>query len=159
MEEIRRAGPKDVFLHLLAIVALYVSGGTFLALIFQYINILIPDPLFSNQFGLDAAYRTIRWSIATLIVVFPVYILTARFLNKAYLSDSVSRNLRIRKWLLYFTLFVAAIILIGDLVTLIFNLLGGELTLRFVLKVLTVAFVAGAIFGYYLWELRRYGQE
>ena len=30
-----------------------------------------------------------------------------------------------------------------------------ELTLRFVLKVAVVGLIAGTIFGYYLWDLRR----
>jgi hypothetical protein len=38
--------------------------------------------------------------------------------------------------------------------TLVFSLLSGELTLRFVLKVLIVAVIAGAGFGYYMASLR-----
>jgi hypothetical protein len=45
-------------------------------------------------------------------------------------------------------------VLIGDVTTLIYNLLGGELTTRFILKVFTVAVIAGTGFGYYLRELR-----
>jgi hypothetical protein len=57
--------------------------------------------------------------------------------------------------LTYITLFVAAGVLIGDLISLVFNFLGGELTVRFVLKVLTVGVIAGTIFGHYLWDLRK----
>ena len=57
------------------------------------------------------------------------------------------------------TLFLAATVLIGDLITLVYNLLGGELSLRFVLKVLVVGTIAGAIFGYYLRDLRREEKE
>jgi hypothetical protein len=44
---------------------------------------------------------------------------------------------------------VAAAVLVGDGITLVYNLLGGELTVRFVLKVLVVAVIAGGAFGYY----------
>ena len=54
----------------------------------------------------------------------------------------------------YLTLFVAASVLIGDFITLVYNLLGGELTTRFMLKVLTIAVIAGTIFFYYLPDLR-----
>jgi hypothetical protein len=50
---------------------------------------------------------------------------------------------------------VAACALIGDVTTLVYNLLGGELTVRFVLKVLTVGIIAGTAFTYYLRDLRR----
>src|SRR3989344_2392032 len=152
-----KVGPRDVFLHLLAIVTLYASAISFLVLIFDYIDAFTPDPLVDQgYYNLSGIYQSIRWSLASLIVVFPVYILSARFLNKTYLTDPSRSNLRIRKWLLYFTLFVAALIIIGDLVTLIYRFLGGELTIRFLLKMVTVLFVAGAVFGYYLAELKRY---
>ena len=57
------------------------------------------------------------------------------------------------------TLFVAAVVLIVDMITLVNNVLGGELTLRFLLKVLVAALIAGSIFGYYLWDLRKEEQE
>lgn len=59
-----------------------------------------------------------------------------------------------RRWLTYMTLFLAASFLIGDFITLVYNVLGGELTTRFVLKAVTVAVLAGTTFGYYLSELR-----
>jgi hypothetical protein len=151
----QKTEPKDIFIHLLAIVTLYASAASFTTLIFQYINIFFPDVLQGDYFR-SGAYSIIRWSISSLIIVFPVYIFTSRFLNKSYDENPSKRNLRIRKWLIYFTLFAVALIIIGDLVALINNLLGGELTVRFSLKVLTILFVAGSIFFYYFSDLRRH---
>ena len=53
------------------------------------------------------------------------------------------------------TLFLAAGVIVGDAVALVYNLLGGETTTRFLLKVVVVAFIAGTIFWYYLTDLRR----
>ena len=39
--------------------------------------------------------------------------------------------------------------------TLVFNVLGGELTTRFLLKVVVVALIAGTAFAWYLRDLRR----
>jgi hypothetical protein len=157
---IPKAGPKDVFLHLLAMVTLYTSAINFGILIFRYINIYFPD-LLENSYYYDRVSQLsgIRWAIASLIIVFPVYILITWFLNKIYLADPNKRNFRIRRWLIYLTLFIAAVVIIGDLVTLVYNLLGGELTVRFILKILTVLFIAGSIFGYYFWDLRKYKTE
>ena len=150
-----KAGPKDVFLHLLAIITLYVSVGSFIALIFQYINVLMPDiALSGGYYDLSGYYSSIRWYMAMIIIVFPVYIWSTWFLNKQYEKDPQRKEIKIRKWLLYFTLFAMAIIIIGDLVTLIFNLLQGELTARFLLKILAVGAVSGKVFTYYLLDLR-----
>jgi len=88
-----------------------------------------------------------------------VYIITERVLGKHYKKNSALRLARIRKWLVYFTLFVAALVGIGDLISLIFNLLGGELTIRFLLKVLSVFFVSGSIFTYYVLDMKHHKEQ
>lgn len=149
--------PKDFFLNLLAIVALYTSAIGFLTLVFQIINVAFPDPISPEGFyNISGYHDQIRWSIATLVIVFPVYLWVSWFLNKDYKKHPEKRDLRIRKWLLYFTLFAAALIIIGDLVTLINFFLQGELTIRFILKVLAVLFVAGSVFYYYLTDIRKH---
>ena len=67
----------------------------------------------------------------------------------------IKRLSPVRRWLTYLTLFVAAAVLIGDMTTLVFNVLGGELTTRFLLKVVVVALIAGSAFAWYLHDLRR----
>ncbi|MEK7154091.1 MAG: hypothetical protein AAB792_00850, partial [Patescibacteria group bacterium] len=42
---IKKSLPKDVFINLLSVAALYASIVSFIALIFQYVNVLFPDPL------------------------------------------------------------------------------------------------------------------
>lgn len=150
-----KSAPRDVFLHLLSIVTLYASATAFLTLSFQLINLWFPDVLdFGGYYAYAGARNAIRWSLASLVVIFPVYFFTARFLRKEYEAEPEKRELRVRKWLISFTLFVVALTLIGDLVSLLSHFLEGELTTRFVLKVLVVAFMAGAVGAYYLWILK-----
>ena len=153
--------PREVFLHLLSMVTLYMSAFAFGQLWFNYIEKYFPDVLeiggyaVPDSIGNDA----IRWSIASLIIVFPAYFFVTRFLRRLYNRDPAQAGRRIRKWLVYLTLFLAAAAIISDLVTLVYHLLGGEITARFVLKVFAVLFIAGAIFGYYFWELREFREE
>jgi len=154
-----KSGPRDVFLHLLAIFTLYFSAIRFGLLIFRYIDIGIPDPLQTNYYSLSSAYDSIRLSIASLIIVFPTYVWVTKYLGKIYSATPEKLNLWTRKWLIYLTLFLAAIIIGADLVTLVYNLLGGDLTWRFILKILTVMFIAVSVFSYYLWDLRKHKDE
>jgi len=50
-------------------------------------------------------------------------------------------------------------VVLCDVATLVYKALGGELTTRFLLKVLTVAVLAGGVFGYYLTDLRSEERE
>ena len=69
--------------------------------------------------------------------------------------DPMKRTSKVRRWLTYLTLFSAACALLGDFATLVYNALGGELTVRFLLKAITVALIAGTAFIYYLQDLRQ----
>lgn len=145
-------------MHLLAMVALYASAISFTTMLYQLINLWIPDPL-EQYFYPESAYSLIRNSLSFLIVTFPVYLATTWMLHKSYRDDQSKRNLWVRKWLLYFTLFVAALIIMFTTVALVRSLLDGQLTMRFFLQLLTIIFVAASIFGFYLWDLKKYKIE
>lgn len=152
-EEIKKSvSPRDVFLHILSIVTLYTAAGSFVTLLFQYINKLVPDPLAGEGI---VSLGALRFAISSLLIVFPVFIAISWLLNKSYFQDIQKRESRVRKWLIYFTLFIAALIVLGDLVKIVYEFLGGGITLRFILKAFSFILVAGAVFGYYLWDVRR----
>lgn len=147
--------PKDVFYHLLSIVTLYMSAVSFIVLVFQLINSWFPD-------ALDYGYGTsesIRWSASILVVSFPVYMYLMWLIKKDVDKNPARKEIRIGKWLGYLTLFISAIVAIVDVATLFYNFFGGELTTRFVLKVLVVLAVAGSIFFYYLHSMRNKGEN
>lgn len=152
MPQTHRSLPRDVFIHLLMIATLYAAVGAFIALIFQYVNALFPDALTTYYPSLR---DSIRRSEAILFVVFPCYLALSWLIERDLAKNPDMRDFKVRKWLIYFTLFISAITIITDLIVLIYNFLGGELTVSFVLKILAVLLTACAVFGYYLWDLRR----
>ena len=151
--------PRDVFLYLLAIITLAVSAISFGILVFQYINIYMPDVVADLYFSRTGYLDTVRTSLAALIIIFPVFLWVSRFLKKDIIKSPEKRDLKIRKWLLYLTLFVASLVIIGDLVTLLRSFLGGELSQRFVSKVAVILFIAGSVLIHYFSELRDKGKE
>lgn len=148
----KRNLPRDVFFHLLAMVTLYWSAVSFVTLCWQYVNYFFPDILNRGVMNLSGP---IRFAVASLVIVFPVCILVSWFLNRIYRNETAVRESKIRKWLIYLTLFIASLVIIGDLVSIINAFLGGEITIRFVLKALSIIVVAAVIFGYYLDDVRR----
>ena len=144
--------PKDVFLHLLNILTFYISVIGFITLYIKYISALFPDPL--NFYYTDIA-NGVRLSTSLLVIAVPVYLLTSWLLGKDLKKNHERRELRLRKGLLYFTLFISAVTIIVDLIMFVYNFLSGELTIQFFLKVLVVLLVAATVFGYYIWDLRK----
>ena len=144
--------PRDFFVFIGAMAALYASAVSLLNLLFEIINASFPDAL---HFSYDNFSSGMRWSIASLIIVFPIYIFLSWFINKDLALNPLKKNLGIRKWLTYLTLFVAGVAIITDLIMLINTFLGGEITARFAFKVLAVLIVAGVTFAYYLYDLKR----
>lgn len=157
--EAKNSSPREVFLHLLAIVTLYMSAFNFGRLIFGYVDRIFPDLLEGRYYSGLAQNESMRWSLAMLIIGFPVYFFTTRFLQRLYVKNPWEQTRRIRKWLVYLTLFLSAVAIIVDLVTVLYKFLGGELSIRFVIKVFAVLVIAVAIFGYYFWELRHFRES
>jgi hypothetical protein len=149
---IARNTPKDVFLHLLNIFTFYTSVVSFITLYIKYIGALFPDPLYFYYTGIA---DSVRRSTSILVIAIPVFLLTSWLLSRDNGGSYEKREFKLRKWLIYFTLFISAITIIVDLITFVYNFLSGELTIQFFLKVLVVLLVAVAVFWYYIWELKR----
>ncbi|MCL7463785.1 DUF5671 domain-containing protein [Phaeovulum sp. NW3] len=143
---------REAFVYGLMFVALAMTAWHLTALSFMLIDRWLPEPGQPDW----AAYQLggMRWSIATLAVFAPLFLwLNARILRDTR-TDPGKRRSTVRKWVGQITLFLAAIALLGDLITVIHAMLSGDLTLRFVLKAGVVGLVAGAIFLVFRQETR-----
>jgi hypothetical protein len=149
---------REAFMYLVLFTTLYLTTFNLGRLIFQFANLAFPDPaaLYNTA---QSARDAIRFSVASLVIAFPIFLYLSLLIGRSIKRDPSKRGSKVRKWLTYMTLFVAAAVIIGDLTALVYSFLGGELSLRFALKVLTVAVIAGGIFGYYLWDLRQEERE
>jgi len=143
---------RDAFVYLVVFVTLGLSAFHFGSLTFELINRAFPDV--ADARGDAYSLAAIRRAIAALVVAFPIYLVLSFRVSASIKRDPTKRSSKIRKWLTYMTLFVAAFVLVGDFTTVIYSLLSGEITVRFLLKALTVIVIAGLVFGYYLWDLR-----
>jgi hypothetical protein len=142
---------RDAFVYLVLFTTLYLNAYHFGSLLFQLINRAFPDAATPYDNGVS---QSIRWSVASIIIAFPVFLWFSAKIRGEVTRQPVKRQSAVRRWLTYLTLFVAAVVLICDLITLVDGLLGGEITVRFALKVIVAAVIACVVFGYYLWDLR-----
>jgi heme A synthase len=144
---------QEAFLYLVLFATLYITAFNVGVVLFAVVDRWLPD-VTADAYTLRRAAETLRNGIAGLIIALPVFLFVARVIGRALARDSEKRSSPIRKWLTYITLFVAALVLIGDLTFLVQRLLAGDLPQRVLLKALVVFAIAATIFGHYLLDLR-----
>lgn len=143
----------EIFVNLLSFILLGVVATAVGTLYFQIINKYIIDPL--GYFNASSIHSSIHYSIAALIVGFPIYFWAEIFWFRRFWNKPEKTESFVSKWLTYIVLLIATGTIIGDLIAVIFNFLQGELSTRFFLKALTILFIAGVGFWFYLLERKK----
>jgi hypothetical protein len=151
----RRVQPsaRDGFLHLVMFASLYIFAYNVGAALFALIERWLPDVLSSDYS--QGSVEVLRWSAAGIVTAFPVFALVSRLVRRMIEREPEKRLSGVRRWLTYLTLFLAALVLIGNFIVLVSGFFSGDLTTRFLLKSLVVFAIAGLAFVHYLGGLRR----
>jgi hypothetical protein len=147
------ASAKDAFFYLLIFATLATWTVNLGSLAFQLIERWLADPLFT-RFQEPWSKELITWSLASILVAYPLYLLISRAVLRDVASDPEKLDSGIRKWLTYMALVVAASIFMGDLICALAFLLRGEITSRFLAKSFVVLVLSGGVFFYYFGGLR-----
>lgn len=134
-----------------ALATLYISAGSLLGLLFATIDRVFRDQL---SYYDDPYSGGIRFALASLIVVFPISLILFSAVKKGIAREPAKLLLPLRRWALWITIFITGAFLAGDLIAVLSGFLGGELTMRFMLKALAVLLVSAAVFWYAVLEIR-----
>ncbi|MBU6388305.1 hypothetical protein KGQ72_00265 [Patescibacteria group bacterium] len=146
---------KDFFLWAGAIVSFYWSIIAYILLTFDYINYTFPNPL--SYYPIDPYQSGISYEMASIIVLFPIFLLLMRIIHGDIARDSSRKEIWVRRWALILTLFLAGIAMAVDLITLLTTFLNGEaLTTAFLLKVLIIFLIAAGVFMHFISDLKGY---
>ena len=144
---------RETFLYLVLFVTLYITAFNTGVLLFAVLDRWLPDaahPDTASRWAIEAA----RNGTAGLVIAFPIFLFLTALIGRTMAREPEKRGSKVRKWLTYITLFVAALFIIGDLTFLVQRLLSGEVPARVLLKTLVVFAIAGTVFGHYLADLR-----
>ena len=142
---------KNFFLNLGAFISLYTLVYSLIDLLFSVINKAYPQ--ITNGYSY-AGSTSISWPVSILVVFFPIFILLMWFLEREYRTEPEKQNSITHRGLTYITLFVAGLVIAGDLITVIYYFIDGqELTTGFLLKVLVLLVIASGIFIYFISDL------
>lgn len=145
---------KDAFLYLIAFITLGIWTIQLGSLLFTVIDHRFPNPALDYTTS-DWSIRQVADELASIIVAFPLFVFVTRGILRGLQNQPERLESSVRKWLTYLALVITASCMIADVVTFLAYFLRGDLSTRFVLKVLTVLVIAGGVFAYYLDSLHR----
>lgn len=147
-----KLSPKFFFVSLGVLATLIASVTSFLNLVFATLDKHFPDALNATyEYGYNTySYEGMRTALATLIIVFPAFLILSVLWTRLVKQGLGLTDAVIKKWMLYLVIFLASVVVIVDLVTLVRYFVSGEITIRFILKVVvTLAIAALAGFHYF----------
>src|SRR3989344_6221876 len=109
-----KATPKDFFLWAGAMLTLYGGVVAFITLLFSYIDHIFPNPL--RGYSYDPYQSGMSYEMAALIVLTPVFLGLMRFIRSDIAHDPARKEIWLRRWVLFLTIFVAGATLLVELI-------------------------------------------
>ncbi len=146
---------RNVVLQLGALITLYLSISFTLVILFAVIDKLLPSPI-DAVWQIEQVNQNIRLGLAMVVVFFPTYLFLTRKIQRYRRQETGALYQTITKWLIYLSLLIGGLVLLGTLVTVIYNFLNGDLTLRFLLKAGGMVAILGLACFYYLKDAQGY---
>lgn len=147
---VRSAAALDALFYALLFLGFGMIAGNLLTLAFGQLTFWLPETGDTFRSG---ATRSLRWSMAAVIVFAPAFMWLDRRDARHCSADPARRHGTIRRWLTSLALFAAVACLLGNALFVIFTWLDGQMTLRFMAKAAVVAALSGIVLGYFRQDL------
>jgi len=144
---------KFAFYYLLSLTALIFTALSVGMIVFGIIDSTVADALnYNNYSNVDSQ---LKFAISALFIAAPIYYFLSHLINRGLRKKEIEVNSPLRRWLTYFIILVASVIILGVFINVINNFLSGELTVRFILKALTMLLISAAVFSFYFYDVKR----
>lgn len=143
------------FQYFILFISLYVTASSIAGMLHYLVDTKLPDPVVNNRYNMGYVDDyLLKMYIAGLSVGFPIFAGLFLSVNKQIIDRPAIRNLPDRKKLIYGTLGMTFVIMIGHLIFTIYAFLNGTTTVRSFGHLGVTFLVAGSIFLYLLHDVR-----
>ncbi len=133
---------------MLSLVTLFIMSLSFGGIVFEIIDKFSPD---IAKYG----GSSLKSSMSGILIASPIFYFSMNAIYSSLKTGELNKDSEVRKWLVYFILFISSVVVIGALMGILNTFLDGALTINFIFKALTVLFIACLIFGFYFYDIKR----
>jgi hypothetical protein len=149
------ASPRLTTLNLFYFIVLYISIYSIVSIIFTFLDYHLPDGLGRNT-GLFYSHQplaeTIRSYLSAVLVCVPLVVISHTLLKKS-MAAAGQFIPAMRLKLLNLTLLLAAIVMLCNFIGFVYYFLSGELSLRFIIKVVVLSALSAGLYFYFKPEM------
>lgn len=154
-ENFKGRGPLDAFLNLLSLITLSWLWIATINVAQQIIDKFLSKPTINMYLSGGYSQTGLKFGIASMIIIAPVFFVVINILHQQYKKNSLNHKSGIHRWLTYLMILASSLVILGGLISLIYNLLNGAYTAAIMLKVLVILISAILVFTFYFFDLRR----
>jgi len=146
----------DTFQHFLMFLTMAIYATALDMLTYQLLERLLPSKeapwyeFYSYSFGQYFGMAL----MSVVIITFPIFVFLFIKIKRQTLANPALKSLKSRKVLTYITLGVTFLIVLGNIVSMLFQVLTGNLALTNFLHFLSPIFMCSIIFTYFIREAR-----
>jgi|GEM_PF-227684 len=150
-----------LFLYLTSFLTLLFTSLGIGGIFYQLINKNFPSDellvgyFYSYLFFNPNIQNLAKISVKCIIIAGPIFFWISFLITKLIREGKISKNSKIRKWITYVILFIASVIVIEDLISLVSRILEGDMFSHIALKMLVDLIIVGIIFSFYFWDMRK----
>lgn len=153
-EQQGHAGMWEGFEHVLLFLSLYVMAGATGTILHALVDRFLPAVEANTYYSSVAIANTIRTSVAAIVVSFPLFSYFYLDIAKRLQRFPAIREMRSRKLFIYLTLIGTFIWGMVKISTLLYEMLGGNVTYNFVAHTVVTLAIVTLIFIRYLVEVQ-----
>ena len=135
----------DFFLLLGILISLISTFVSCISLLFKSFDRIMPDELGGYLSLSSGIQNSLAFFVVSVIVLYVLEYINKKRINK----NKEYLLIPLRKWMLLSVLFILGLVILGDLITLLKYFLSGEITTRFISKVLALFGFSAMVFIYY----------
>lgn len=151
---------KEATVDLSIFVSLVTSIVALLSILFAAIDKKFVDILKSNRYYSDTLLNDdIRIAVSVILVAFPIYLALAYYRAKMLRANPSRQNLPATKFVHYAILTVSSLFIVGSIITVIYQYLGGDLGVAFFWKVASVLIISIVLGLYSYYTINRNYKE
>jgi membrane protease YdiL (CAAX protease family) len=151
----KKSSAVEIVINFFSFILLGIVVFALGSLYFGIIEYFFPDALNMSEWRLRHMRETVHYSMAALIVGFPLLVVALKLWFKKFREGEGKVESKLSKWLTYLVLLVASVTIVGDLIAILNEFLQGEISVRFFLKAFTILAIAGSVFGFYFLERKK----